>query len=308
MFTLATDRILCTRRYLSHFLPFLFRFSVSYQKNMQSFHTSIQLWVLVALLVWVSSRAQTTMAQTTCNLTEPLADDFVCTDNATEGAGTQLIGNSVALETLRGWCAADPRCAELYGQSGAPNLALFLHLFQTTLTVPASSVVLETPLHDLLCNLTVQEFLMVAWQLTLKAQILDSTSSVCDVNERPQLDSTTGIVTCVCQAGKTCDHTSGALVVQIIVVVAVLLAVVVIFATRVWNVMRMQTMLEVSAAATQRRPSASMGKPGPGGSGSSSSGSNNTDLGGPGGSVANASASSSLTARVRAFSKNAKHL
>lgn len=186
------------------------------------------------LLALLCAIAGTGLAQTTHNVTEPFADDFICTGNAAVSGGTALAGDPTALETLRQWCTSDPRCSELYGQDGAPNLALFTFLFQTTLTAPVSSVFLETPLFDLLCNKTSEQFLMAGWVLLLVNQMLDA--AVCDVNERPVLDPTaSGGVNCVCQPGKTCDSDSGSLVVGIIILVAVVVALVVQFGVVMWN-------------------------------------------------------------------------
>lgn len=172
---------------------------------------------------------------TSLTVAEPSLDDFLCIDNATLAAATALENNPVALETLRSWCAADIRCAELYAQDGAPNLPTFVFLFQSTLTVPASSVFLETPLLDNLCNLTVQIFMQRVWVLMLINQILEA--NVCAVNERFIL--TPGIGSggvCVCQPGKTCDNTqTGSFILIIILTVVVILAVVAQFGVVLWN-------------------------------------------------------------------------
>lgn len=173
-------------------------------------------------------------AQTTHNVTHAFLDDFICTDNASVSAGSPLASNPTNLETLRSWCANDARCAELYGQTGAPNLAVFSYLFQTTLAVPVASVFLETPLYDLLCNMTSEQFLMAGWVLMLINQNLDA--GICDVNETPQLNPGGAGVTCVCQAGKICDsNNSSNLALGIIFIVAVVLAVVIQFGVVLWN-------------------------------------------------------------------------
>lgn len=228
----------------------------------------------VSIVLMMMTAVFKAQAQTTCNITEPSLDDFMCSGNATVASATPLSGNNAALETLRGWCAADARCAELYGQDGAPSLALFAHLFQTTFPGSISNAYLETPLFDLLCNRTVEEFQMLGWQLLLKVQILDSTN-VCDVTEQATLDSNTGTVVCSCQPGKVCDGTSGSLVVEILVVAAVLLAVVIQFGVVMWNRMRMTQFMEnapsfkppSSATTNVSTAAASMAKSGSKGSG-----------------------------------------
>jgi len=194
-----------------------------------SFTLAAAMWTLI----W-PPETMLVAAQTTCNLTNPYLDNFVCSGNDTAATATPLSGNDAALETLRGWCAADSRCAELYGQQGVAKLALFSHLFQTTYPGSISDAYLETPILTLLCNQTSEEFMIAAWQLMLKEQILDS-SQVCDVNERATLDSSTGTVVCSCQAGKVCDSSSGSQEVQIMVTVAVLLAVVIQFGVVLWD-------------------------------------------------------------------------
>lgn len=195
-----------------------------------SFTIVVTLW----MVVMGPPNSMLVAAQTTCNLTNPYLDNFVCSGNDTTATATPLSGNNAALETLRGWCAADSRCAELYGQQGVAKLALFAHLFQTTYPGSISDAYLETPILTLLCNQTSEEFMITAWQLMLKEQILDS-SQVCDVNERATLDSSTGTVVCSCQAGKVCDNSSGSQEVQIMVTVAVLLAVVIQFGVVIWD-------------------------------------------------------------------------
>lgn len=201
------------------------------------------LWNVWTMMLLLFSVVQ---GQTTHNITEPFLDDFVCSGNAAQSSATAISGNDTALEILRGWCAADTRCAELYGQNGAPNLPLFAHLFQTTYPGPIANAYLETPMLDLLCGRTGEEFLTLGWQLLLKSQITDSTE-VCDVNEQPVFDSSSGTVSCSCQAGKVCDGTSGTQIVEILVVVAVLLAVVIQFGVVMWNRIRMVQWVEDAA-------------------------------------------------------------
>lgn len=173
------------------------------------------------------------MGQTVHNVTNAYLDEFICTQNASTGSATLLSGNNVALETLRQWCAADARCAQLYGQDVSPKLSLFAHLFQTTYPGSVSAATLEEPLFDLLCNQTAEEFLTAAWVVILKQQILDS-ASVCDVNERPVLDSSTGQVKCSCQSGKVCDAQTGSFVGATIVSIALILAVTAQFGAILW--------------------------------------------------------------------------
>lgn len=177
-------------------------------------------------------------AQTTCTLDQPFLDDVVCTGNATEAEATALASNPAALETLRGWCAANARCAQLYGQDGAPKLDLFVHLFQTTLNEPVADAHLEDPLLDLLCNKTIEEFMEAAWVVTLTTQILDA--SVCDINERPVLRDD-GTVKCVCRPGSVCDLTSHTLVYEIIMLVVIVVSVVVQIGTSLWRQTRLKT-------------------------------------------------------------------
>lgn len=176
-------------------------------------------------------------AQTTHNITQPFLDDFICNGNATVGTGTGLAGDMTALENLRSWCAADSRCAELYAQDGAPNLDTFIYLFQTTLTVPVGSVFLETPLYQLLCNKTGEEFLMAGWVLLLNNQMLDA--GVCDVNERFVLNESGTGGTCVCQPGKVCESDNNTLVIAIIILVAVIVALAIQFGVVLWNNQRL---------------------------------------------------------------------
>ena len=199
----------------------------------------MQIPILIMLLTTIASVAR----GQTCNLTQPYLEDFVCSGNVSVADATPLSGNTAGLSTLRDWCAADTRCAELYGQQGVAKLPLFAHLFQTTYPGSISNAYLETPLFQLLCNQTTGSFLVAAWQLMLKEQILDS-SQVCDVNERATLDSATGTVVCSCQAGKVCDASSGGMVVEIMVVVAVLLAVVIQFGIVVWNRVRTERRID----------------------------------------------------------------
>ena len=205
-----------------------------------------------------------TIHATTLTVAEPSLDDFVCIDNATLAAATALENNPVALETLRGWCAADIRCAELYAQDGPPNFATFVFLFQSTLTVPANSVFLETPLLDNLCNLTVQVYIEEIWVLMLVNQILEA--NVCAVNERFVLTPGVGSGgVCVCQPGKTCDSTqTGTFILIIILTVVVILAVVAQFGVTLWNRTRIaqsQPPVSTSNTTTQslvRSPTANM--------------------------------------------------
>lgn len=189
-----------------------------------------QFLLLACLAPWA-------LAQTTHNITDPLLDDFICDGNADESLGTPLANNATNLETLRSWCAGDTRCAELYAQDGAPNLATFTYLFQTTLTVPVGTVFLETPLYDLLCNKTTAEFLMAGWTLMLINQMLDA--GVCDVNERFVLNAGGTGGTCVCQPGKVCESDNSTLVIAIIILVAVVLALAIQFGVVLWNRTRM---------------------------------------------------------------------
>lgn len=201
-------------------------------------HTSLhagQRWWAVALFLLFS--ASISRGQTTHNVTEPFLDDFVCNGNATVGTGTALAGDMTALETLRGWCAADSRCGELYAQDGAPNLETFIYLFQTTLTVPVASVYLETPLYNLMCAKTAEEFLAAGWVLLLINQMLDA--GVCDVNERFVLNEAGTGGTCVCQPGKVCESDNSTLVIAIIILVAVVLALGIQFGVVLWNRTRM---------------------------------------------------------------------
>lgn len=177
-------------------------------------------------------------AQTTCTLDQPFLDDVVCTGNATEAEATALANNPSALDTLRGWCAANARCAQLYGQDGAPKLDLFVHLFQTTLNEPVADAHLEDPLLDLLCNKTIEEFMEAAWVVTLTTQILDA--SVCDINERPVLRDD-GTVKCVCRPGSVCDLTSHTLVYEIIMLVVIVVSVVVQIGTSLWRQTRLKS-------------------------------------------------------------------
>lgn len=186
--------------------------------------------VVLLLTVFASGGAR---GQTIHNVTHAYLDEFTCTQNASVSSGTTLAGNSAALETLRQWCAADPRCAQLYGQDVTPKLALFVHLFQTTYAGSVSAAQLEEPLFDLLCNKTAEEFLAAAWVLILNQQILDS-SNVCDVNERPVLNSNTGQVDCDCQPGKVCDAQTGSFVGATIVSIALILAVTAQFGAILW--------------------------------------------------------------------------
>lgn len=177
-------------------------------------------------------------AQTTCTLDQPFLDDVVCVGNATEAGATALASNPTALETLRGWCAANARCAQLYGQDGAPKLDLFVHLFQTTLNEPISAAHLEDPLLDLLCNKTIEEFMEAAWVVTLTSQILDT--SVCDINERPVLKDD-GTIKCVCRPGSVCDLPSHTLVFNIIMVVVIVVSVVIQIGTSLWRQARLKS-------------------------------------------------------------------
>lgn len=188
--------------------------------------------ILVALLALATGAA----GQTTCTLDQPFLDDVVCLGNATEAEATALANNPTALETLRGWCAANSRCAQLYGQDGAPKLDLFVHLFQTTLNEPVSQAHLEDPLLDLLCNKTLEEFMAAAWVVTLTSQILDT--SVCDINERPVLRDD-GTVKCVCRPGSVCDLSSSSIVYEIITVVVVILSVVASVGASLWRQSRL---------------------------------------------------------------------
>lgn len=186
--------------------------------------TSATFLAAIALLLVAVGYAPRARAQTTCTLDQPFLDDVVCVGNATEGEATALANNPSALETLRAWCAANSRCALLYGQEGAPKLDLFVHLFQTTLNEPIADAHLEDPLLDLLCNKTIEEFMEAAWVVTLTNQILDA--SVCDINERPVLKDD-GTVKCVCRPGSVCDLTSHTLFYEIITLVVVVVSVVV---------------------------------------------------------------------------------
>ena len=190
-------------------------------------------WLILVLCTFFA--VIDTIHATTLTVAEPSLDDFICVDNATLAAATPLENNPVALETLRGWCAADIRCAELYAQDGPPNLATFVFLFQSTLTVPASSVFLETPLLDNLCNVTVQIYMQRVWVLMLINQILEA--NVCAVNERFILTPGVGSGgVCVCQPGKTCDSTqTGTFILIIVLTVVVILAVVAQFGVVLWN-------------------------------------------------------------------------
>ncbi len=190
------------------------------------------LWLILGCAFYMTHM---TVHATSLTIAEPSLDDFICIDNATLAAATALENNPVALETLRSWCAADIRCAELYAQDGPPNLATFVFLFQSTLTVPANSVFLETPLLDNVCNATVQVYMQRVWVLMLINQILEA--NVCAVNERFILTPGVGSGgVCVCQPGKTCDSTqTGTFILIIILVVVIILAVVVQFGIVLWN-------------------------------------------------------------------------
>ena len=202
--------------------------------------------ILLCVLLAAAGRIHAT----TLTVAEPSLDDFICIDNATLAAATALENNPVALETLRGWCAADIRCAELYAQDGPPNFATFVFLFQSTLTVPASSVFLETPLLDNLCNLTVQIYIERIWVLMLINQILEA--NVCAVNERFVLTPGVGSGgVCVCQPGKTCDSTqTGTFILIIILTVIVILAVVANFGVTLWNRTRIAQSQPPAASST----------------------------------------------------------
>ena len=212
---------------------------------MNPWKRNILVCICLLLLSGICSRSGLgggVFGQTTYNITQPYLDDFVCSENASTSAATLLSGNTDAQETLRSYCEDDARCADLYGQSGAPNLPLFMHLFQTTYVDSVSTVALETPLYDLACNKTVENFLKLSWQLILKEQILDS-SQVCAPNERPVLNSDEGTTTCVCQAGKVCDDTSGRTEVLVVIAVIGVLLTIVIFGTRMWQLSRMAALL-----------------------------------------------------------------
>lgn len=194
--------------------------------------------LLAGALLLALALAMGAGAQTTCTLDQPFLDDVVCTGNATEAEATALANNPSALDTLRGWCAANARCAQLYGQDGAPKLDLFVHLFQTTLNEPVADAHLEDPLLDLLCNKTIEEFMEAAWVVTLTNQILDA--SVCDINERPVLRDD-GTVKCVCRPGSVCDLTSHTLVYEIIMLVVIVVSVVVQIGTSLWRQTRLKS-------------------------------------------------------------------
>jgi len=185
------------------------------------------------LLLCLQAHSGLVEGQTVHNVTHAYLDSFECTQNASASSGTLLAGNTAALETLRQWCAADARCAQLYGQDITPNLSLFIHLFQTTYDGSVSTAELEEPLFDLLCNQTGAAYLALTWPLILRQQILDS-SNVCDVNERPVLNSNTGQVDCDCQPGKVCDAQTGSFVGATIIAIALILAVTAQFGVILW--------------------------------------------------------------------------
>lgn len=107
---------------------------------------------------------------------------------------------SVALPVIAGFCSADARCSELYGQNLGPNITLFDHLFQITNEIPFP-VLLESPLFLTLCNRTVEQINEQLWPKELKGGMLDS-SIVCGLSERPLFDASTGETYCVSFPGR----------------------------------------------------------------------------------------------------------
>lgn len=232
-------------------------------------------WILSLLLVLITPTPpspfsswfgpQVASAQAVHNITSSLLDSFDCSIlNATQNV-TQVAGDPVALETLRGWCASDLHCAQLYGQDGSAKLDTFIHLFQTSLTSqPVSSVLLEDPIFNLLCNMTTEEFLEKAWVLILINQLLSA--SPCDVNERPILRSDGSGVDCVCQPGKNCDSPEGPIIISIIVVVIIALSAVfqcgiviwtrqrLLAANRINRIRKFQQQQQQQQQAAARRP------------------------------------------------------
>ncbi len=133
----------------------------------------------------------------------------------------------MALPTIASFCAADPRCAELYGQSLGANITLFDHLFQTT-TEFTPPITLETPLLQTICNKTVEQITEKLWQKDLRKDMLDS-DITCGLDERHVYDPVKGDIVCMSFPGREIrdPNTIDAVVVtlMILLLVSVLLKV-----------------------------------------------------------------------------------
>jgi len=149
-----------------------------------------------------------------------------------------IYGSPGALEILRGWCVADNRCAELYGQSITAKENLFNTLFQTTTHSFTGTLYLQSPLIEKVCanNMTWEDVNILLWQLILRVDILERGRS-CYEGETPLVNAT-GQISCEdlpwAEEAAVSGFNALGLAIEIAIVIVLSIAIV----TQIWSFAR----------------------------------------------------------------------
>jgi hypothetical protein len=135
---------------------------------------------------------------------------------------------------VMGYCVADARCAELYGQVPEASAQVFAHLYAAFLVSAGSGHVFDTveaPLRGLACGGDEGEAaLAFVWQAHLRYLAADA--AMCAVNERFVLtDPQAGVGACVCIPDRACrvdSASSNLLITYHFVMIALLVGILVL--------------------------------------------------------------------------------
>jgi len=150
---------------------------------------------------------------------------------------TPIIGNPIALEMLREWCAADPRCAEQYGQSIAPNQALFNTLFQSTTHSYSGTLYLESPLIEDTCNKTFEYVNREQWVRSMRLDILER-GRACHEGETNDIVDDSGDIICSDLPWNQCTDVNGFNTLGLAIEIAIFVVVLIAITTQIWTFIR----------------------------------------------------------------------
>lgn len=149
-----------------------------------------------------------------------------------------IMGNPPALEMLREWCAADPRCAEQYGQSISPNPTLFNMLFQDTTHSFTPPLYLQSPLIEKICpNMTWEEVNMMFWVVILRLDILERGRS-CSEGQVPDILDEDDNIVCSDLPWTQCVNMNGFNVLGLAIEIAIFVLVLITIVIQMWSFIR----------------------------------------------------------------------
>ena len=163
------------------------------------------------------------------NLTSPIACPTI--------TPTPIIGNPIALEILREWCAADVRCAEQYGQTTAPNQALFNTLFLTTTHSYTGTLYLESPLLQDICNITYENVNQEQWVRSMILDIMERGRS-CNEGQTNAIIDDSGEIECTDLPWTQCVNVNGFNTLGLAIEIAIFVVVLIAIVTQIWTFVR----------------------------------------------------------------------